>query len=197
MVVDENQGLTLLHSSCFFGNIKAMKTLIEKYSADVNLTDYRGQTPLHISVLSGNLQSLAFMCELEKDKEYLNRSEEVLESQGLRIPPHIDLEVKDNALMTPLMNSVLASNDHVFVYLYFKGVCDLSNLDFNGNSLLHLAAQSNSINIAKLLRHMYKLQCSSTYSRHTTAFENDDAMSENMVHDSLIYFDVNRVNLQG
>lgn len=84
------------------------------------------------------------------------------------------------------MNSVLTSNDLAFVYLYFKGSCDLSRLDFNGNSLLHLAAQSDAINIARLLKHIYKLSSSIGVKREP-----------NSEHDSLIYFDVNRPNIQG
>jgi ankyrin repeat protein len=32
----------LLHSACFFGNLKAIKALVEIFGADVNQTDYRG-----------------------------------------------------------------------------------------------------------------------------------------------------------
>ena len=90
------------------------------------------------------------------------------------------------------MNSITTCNDFAFVYLYFKGACDLSRLDFNGNSLLHLAAQSNSINIARLLRHIYKL--SSNLQGGSLQLTGDDS---DMNHDSLIYFDINRQNMQG
>ena len=65
------------------------------------------------------------------------------------------IEAKDNALNTALMNAVVSCNDSVFIYLYFKFRCDTNTLDYNGNTLLHLAAQSNSMNIARLLRHLY------------------------------------------
>lgn len=57
--------------------------------------------------------------------------------------------------MTPLMNTVQSNHESSFIYLYFKENCDLKNLDLNGNTLLHLASKSNSVNIAKLLRHIY------------------------------------------
>lgn len=65
-------------------------------------------------------------------------------------------EVKDNALMTPIMNSVSSGSESCFIYLYFEEGCDLKNVDANGYTLLHLASKSNSVNIAKLLQHIYK-----------------------------------------
>ncbi len=38
-------------------------------------------------------------------------------------------EVKDNALMTPLMNTVSSNNVPSFCYLFFKEKCSLNNLD--------------------------------------------------------------------
>jgi ankyrin repeat protein len=96
----------------------------------------------------------------------------------------IDLDLRDNALMTPIMNSVIIGNDLAFVYLYFKGSCDLSGLDFNGNSMMHLAAESGSVNIARLLRHIYKL------SQHIGLDR-----SKTHEHDNLIYFDLDRTNM--
>ena len=69
--------------------------------------------------------------------------------------PEIQKEAKDTAFMTPLMNTVQSNHESSFIYLYFKENCDLKNLDLNGNTLLHLASKSNSVNIAKLLRHIY------------------------------------------
>ena len=74
------------------------------------------------------------------EKEHLNQSAEALDNSTFVAARGVDLDCHDNALMTPIMNSVLTGNDFAFVYLYFKGSCDLSRLDFNGNSLLHLAA---------------------------------------------------------
>lgn len=151
-LVDESQGLTLLHSTSYFGNVKAMKCLVERFGADVNLADYRGQTPLHIAVLSGNLNSVVYLCE-----------NQALDSA-------VDIDSKDNALTTPLMNSVVTSNDHAFVYLLFKKGADPSSLDFNGQSLLHLAANSNATNIAYLLKHLYEdLQDKKSVSNYSTA----------------------------
>ena len=119
-----------------------MRTLVEHFGADVSYPDYRGQTPLHISILTGNLESTVYLIDRKEP--------------GL-------IEAKDNALMTALMNAVVACNDYAFIYLYFKFRCDTNTLDFNGNTLLHLAAQSNSINISRLLKHLYKTDLNQDY----------------------------------
>lgn len=184
VLVDPSQGLTLLHCASFWGNLKALKAYVEMFNADCNQADFRGQTPLHILVLSGNHNGMVYLCEKQIEKEFLNASVEALDST--QASKTTDLDPRDNALMTPIMNSVLACNDLAFVYLYFKGSCDLSQLDYNGNSMLHLAAKSNAINIAKLLRHIYCLSERIGVKRSGS----DD-------HDSLVYFDVNRQNIEG
>ena len=133
-VIDESQGLRILHYSCYFGDIKALKALVELYKADVNVIDYRGQTPLHVASASGELGALVYMSSLENICEK---------------------DLKDNALMTPLMNSVSNNHQDQFIYLYFKEQCNLTGFDINGNTLLHLAARANAVNIAKLLKHIY------------------------------------------
>ena len=54
-MLDTEQGLTILHSASFYGKVKPMKALIEKFKADPTLPDYRGQSPLHITTLAGKL----------------------------------------------------------------------------------------------------------------------------------------------
>jgi ankyrin repeat protein len=63
-IVDENVGSTMLHFACYFGKIKALKTLVEVFKADINASDYRGQSPLHVASVSGELGSLIYVCGL-------------------------------------------------------------------------------------------------------------------------------------
>jgi ankyrin repeat protein len=110
-IIDPNQGLKLLHYSCYFGRIKALKALTEIFKADINTIDYRGQTPLHVSSVSGELGATIYMC-----------------SKG----PLCFKDTKDNALMTPLMNTVSRNHEPSFIYFYFKENCELRNVDING-----------------------------------------------------------------
>jgi hypothetical protein len=58
--------------------------------------------------------------------------------------------------MTPLMNTVSINNLSSFIYLLFKEHCHLNHVDIQGNTLMHLAAKSNAVNIAKILKHLNK-----------------------------------------
>lgn len=42
LVIDSEQGLGVLHSAAFYGKIKPMRALMEKYNADGTMADYRG-----------------------------------------------------------------------------------------------------------------------------------------------------------
>lgn len=88
-------------------------------------------------------------------------------------------EAKDNALMTALMNTVSNSNMPSFVYLFFKEHCSLNHVDINGNTLLHLAAKSNSIGVAKILKHVFNDISTNKDSTYTT-------------QDNNVFFDLNR-----
>jgi ankyrin repeat protein len=51
-VIDEEQGLTLLHCAAYYGKLNPVRALVENFGADLNKKDYRGSTPLHIAVLT-------------------------------------------------------------------------------------------------------------------------------------------------
>ena len=99
--LDENQGTRLLHYACYFGKIKTIKALCEEFDADIIAKDYRGQTPLHVATSSGELGSLLYITSALQGREDEYR------------------EIKDNALMTPLMNTVVENNVPSFCYLFF------------------------------------------------------------------------------
>jgi ankyrin repeat protein len=69
-------------------------------------------------------------------------------------------------------------------------------VDINGNTILHLAAKSNAINIAKILKHLYqdaKLNKSDSWL-HQMIRENNK--STESIDQQLLFFDMNRTNLQ-
>jgi ankyrin repeat protein len=101
--------------------------------------------------------------------------------------------------MTALMNSVVTNNTSSFAYLFFQEGCSLNEIDINGNTILHLAAKSNSVNIAKLLRHISQdaQAIDSPYYRvlkESLAKLQPDQTDPNA---HLLFFDLNRTNLAG
>ena len=102
------------------------------------MPDYRGQTPLHIAAISGNLEVAVYLAD-SMDQKSVDRL--------------------DNEAMTALMNCIVSNNEHAFIYLYFKGKSSrLNTLDLQGNTLLHLAAEHNATNIALILKHLHSIE---------------------------------------
>jgi|LauGreDrversion4_2_1035121.scaffolds.fasta_scaffold127953_4 ankyrin repeat protein len=101
----------MLHYACYFGKVKTIKAICEEYKADPLAKDYRGQTPLHVATSSGELGAMLYLISIldGSDIEYK--------------------EIKDNALMTPLMNTIVENNVPSFCYLLFKQKCSLNHID--------------------------------------------------------------------
>jgi len=143
---------------------------VEQFNADIMAIDYRGQTPLHVATSSSELGATL----------YISSCLDLIEKAR---------EKKDNALMTPLMNTVNTNNLSSFVFLFFKEHCHLNHVDIYGNTLMHLAAKSNALNIAKILKHLY-LDCqdkSSPFHELLASQSSQDHMTS--------FFDLNRTNL--
>lgn len=62
-LLDPEQGLTLLHSAAYYNKVKPLRTLIEKFGANPALADFRGQTPLHVATLAGNLEASVLLAD--------------------------------------------------------------------------------------------------------------------------------------
>ena len=99
------------------------------------------------------------------------------------------------------MNTVSSNHEASFVYLHFKENCDLKNIDLNGQTLLHLAARANSINIARLLKHIYQEQIKEDSLLDVNQGGDKSPIStrstQSSALDNTLYFDINRVNNLG
>jgi ankyrin repeat protein len=161
-----------LHYACYFGKIKALRALCEEFKADVTAIDFRGQTPLHVATSSGELGAVLYLTSrLNSDTAQVN-------------------EAKDNALMTPLMNSVAVGNVASFIHFLFDQHCSLNTVDISGNTIMHTAAKANAIHVAKILFHVYRDMKASPNSR----FKEDRRGDQD---NQYLFFDLDRTNLQG
>jgi ankyrin repeat protein len=92
-VIDEEQGLTLLHCAAYYGKLNPVRALVEKFNADLNKKDYRGSTPLHVAVLTKHSAVAIYLGEkMTKNGTDLHK-------------------LLDNASSSPLLNSVIASDE--------------------------------------------------------------------------------------
>lgn len=61
-VTDYNER-TLLHEAAFFGNIKVMEYLVDKYRLDVMAKDEYGNTPAHSAATVGQIDSIVWLAK--------------------------------------------------------------------------------------------------------------------------------------
>lgn len=67
--------------------------------------------------------------------------------------------------MTAIMDSVQNNNIACFTHFFFDERCSLNTVDMQGNTILHIAAKANAVNIAKILKHLYSDMVSNTNSK--------------------------------
>ena len=163
---------TPLHIACFKLSISAhnerhleiIQLLIE-YGADVNARDMNGETPLFKSVQRGyhnperykNLPLATKLCEYGANVMICtNEGTSPLHMCGssklitlLLVLNHADVSAFDNQRQTPIYDSVRNGNMESFL-IHVENGADLSNVDIEGETLLHLAV-STSIDITKFL----------------------------------------------
>lgn len=63
------------------------------------------------------------------------------------------------------MNCIVSNNEHAFIYLLFKHEASLRVLDAQANTLLHLCAEHNAINIALILKHLHAVDMKEELSK--------------------------------
>lgn len=121
-----SDGKRLLDHAIELKNVEVVRLLVEDHRAELNYTDYKGDTPIHNAVASDDLEIVKIL--VENGKEYLNCSNFMGEA--------------------PLHNAVRLGNIKIVQYLV-KEAADLNHLNFMGNTPLHNAAVLNRIQIIK------------------------------------------------
>lgn len=93
-----------------------------------NTVSKNGRTPLHTAALHGHLDAVKILCNAGCDKD-----------------------VQDFCSTTPLMDAASGNHPHVLKYLIQEAEVDIEKRDALGRSVLHLAAQSGSLQCVSLL----------------------------------------------
>ncbi len=121
-----NSKITLLHVVAKNGN-KELAKLLMKNGADIDCTDFQGNTPLHLAAENGHLECV----------EYLMRNYQSIVSQNHRREFPLHLAVENGHLecameiITEAMNKMIVSDLTI----------DFSHQNIEGNTALHLAVK--------------------------------------------------------
>ena len=123
-------GDTLLHLACSFSNLNAIRLLIEKYNADINLKNKNGQTPFYK------------LCDNRK-------SDNEIIAYFLQKKDLIINDVDSNGI-NPLLLSIKNKNINLFYTLTSMG-CDLNHKDKEFHDVYYYALKYDNLPVLKYL----------------------------------------------
>ncbi len=158
-----SQKETPLHAACKHGSKEIIDFLLEKGAA-VDAVNCKGQTPLHCAAEHGNIYAIHTLCQhgatIDYKDEYKGRTplhfaifasnnvDAVIEAC---LQNGANADEKDFAELTPLELSLKKQKLNSTLYLLSK-VTKLPPEDENGLSLVHRAAQMQSIELLEVLK---------------------------------------------
>ena len=131
----ENVGQkTPLLTAVLGGHLDVCKLLIEKYKADVNLSDDYGMTPLHLACKLGHLEICKFLCKCVSEKN-------TLDNDG-KTPYDLAVSEAKWNIVAFLERSLFSMEDIIENVL--QGVTKISGPDVNLSRLLSAACISSA-----------------------------------------------------
>ena len=171
-------GWNCLHIAAKKGYFPLCKTLVEKYKFEVDMTDSKGRTALHISATYGSSDLVTYFARVGADINLRDDSGRnclhVAAKNGhldlcktLIDQYRLDVDMTDNKGRTPLHYSARSSNN---LFRYFADIRSDVNLEDNsGLNCLHIAAQNGKINLCVELIDKYNFDCLKADNRRWTA----------------------------
>ena len=171
-------GWNCLHIAAKKGYFPLCKTLVEKYKFEVDMTDSKGRTALHISATYGSSDLVTYFARVGADINLRDDSGRnclhVAAKNGhldlcktLIDQYRLDVDMTDNKGRTPLHYSARSSNN---LFRYFADIrSDVNLVDNSGLNCLHIAAQNGKINLCVELIDKYNFDCLKADNRRWTA----------------------------
>lgn len=132
-IVEYQSGGKIIHFAAHFGKLKAFKTLVERYKANVEILDSYNMTPAHYAARTGELSILLYL----QDKADLNR--------------------RDSFQNTPLHYATMFNKVHSFIFLFFKQHYKFYQPTLM-NTLMTMPESSDCTDILSILVHIEELQ---------------------------------------
>ena len=172
-------GWNCLHIAAKKGNFHLCETLIDKYKFEVDMTDSKGRTALHISATYGSYDLVRYFARVGadinlRDDSGMNCLHIAAKNGHLNLCKTLidqyrfDVDMTDNKGRTPLHHSTRSGSNNLF--RYFADIRpDVNLVDNSGLNCLHIAAQNGKINLCMELIDKYNFDCLKADNRRWTA----------------------------
>jgi ankyrin repeat protein len=145
------QRQTLLHCASKKGYFNMVCFLVEKLSANVDLVDINGNSPLHLAVYGGHLDIVEYLLNRGCNPHFRNRWGTTAEEEGIKHGRWI-AELFDSMYKRDMFEMARTGVDWWFYYYFYIASKDM--VDSNGISLLYHACRYGQYSVAKwLLEH--------------------------------------------
>ena len=161
-IVNPENGNTLLHYAANFGFYNVIRTLIEKFNADINKQNKLGYTPMFLIVSNTDTNIFNFHYFLKTEKVDFS----LIDINGLNFLAHsiitnfhyaflyfcylnLKHEIKNDKYANPLIYFAIANNNKfALIYLLFNKNADINDTYYNNTSFLSdvlITNKNNSI----------------------------------------------------
>ena len=123
-IVSPDTGNTLLHYAANFGFYNVIRTLIEKFDADLNIQNKAGYSPLFLIVSNTDTNIFNFHYCLKTQK--------------------VDFSLYDNNGLNFLAHSIITNFHYAFLYFCYLNLIDGAKNDKYANPLIYFAITNNN-----------------------------------------------------
>ena len=123
-IVSPDTGNTLLHYAANFGFYNVIRTLIEKFDADLNIQNKAGYSPLFLIVSNTDTNIFNFHYCLKTEK--------------------VDFSLYDNNGLNFLAHSIITNFHYAFLYFCYLNLIHESKNDKYANPLIYFAIVNNN-----------------------------------------------------
>ncbi|XP_046546519.1 uncharacterized protein LOC124256589 isoform X4 [Haliotis rubra] len=152
----DNNGNTILHLACQYGNRSTVKNLLP--DTDINTRGNNGQTPVMAAVLSGRKETVDILVSNKADLSLTDDDNNSILHMACNVDDvtlleqmktELDINTRGKHGWTPVMKTAVNGNMDVF-----KDLLDTRNLkllkDCYDNNLLHLACHGGNVPIVQI-----------------------------------------------
>ncbi|XP_048246396.1 ankyrin repeat domain-containing protein 17-like [Haliotis rufescens] len=159
MSMVDDSGRNILHFACFSDNAQIVEYILSHHIADINSRNKDGLTPVMIAACQGQKKVFDLLCGKgcdlnltdHKDRTILHAAcygDNVHIVEHLLLHEIVDINSRDENGHTPVIVAAQEGESKVFNLLVNKH-CDLSVLNNDNYTILHVASNGGSVRIVK------------------------------------------------